>query len=201
MICFSKKNVKLYEPYFLIPDNISSYEHFYQINIKCSKNSKGSMFMIKVKMNTCLISILLASAALILAFICIISSNGNSSCDVLCTAVSVSNSDDVVNTIDLPVPANSRITKIYASMQQFDIAPIDGGRISILTEGGTGDTIFAHRFGKDPNIGSGGYETTLVQPLYVGTGDVVVRLFSFFEENLQTASFLELTVVYCPAAE
>jgi hypothetical protein len=157
--------------------------------------------MIKVKVSTCLISILLASIALILAIICIVSLNGNGSCDVLCTAVSVSNSDDIVNTIDLPVPANSIITKIYASMQQFENAPIDGGRISILTEGGTGDTIFGHRFGKDPNIGLGGYETTLVQPLYVGTEDVVVRLFSFFDNNIQTASFLELTVVYCPAAE
>ncbi|NLN65934.1 MAG: hypothetical protein GX144_11115 [Clostridiaceae bacterium] len=157
--------------------------------------------MIKGKISICLISMLVASAAFILAFVCIISLNGNSTCDVLCTAVSVSNSDDVVNNIALVVPANSRITKIYASMQQFSIAPIDGGRISILTEGGTGDTIFAHRFGKDPSIGSGGYETMLVQPLYVGTEDVEVRLFSFFEENLQTASFLELTVVYCPAEE
>ena len=157
--------------------------------------------MIKGKISICLISMLVASAAFILAFVCIISLNGNSTCDVLCTAVSVSNSDDVVNNIALVVPANSRITKIYASMQEIDNAPLDGGLIDIRTEGGTGDTIFSHRFGKDPGIGSGGYETTLVQPLYVGTEDVKVTFSSYRGETIELASFLELTVVYCPAAE
>jgi len=157
--------------------------------------------MIKVKVNSCLISILLASAALILAIICIVSLNGNGSCDVLCTAVSVSKTGSTTDTVDLVVPANSRITKIYASMQDIDNAPIDGGLIDIRTEGGTGDTIFSHRFGKDPNIGSGGYETTLVQPLYVGTEDVKVTFSSYRGEMIDLAQHLELTVVYCPAAE
>jgi hypothetical protein len=157
--------------------------------------------MLKVKDSICLISILIASIALILAIICIVSLNGNSSCDVLCTAVSVSNTDSTADTVDLVVPANSRITKIYASMQEIDNAPLDGGLIDIRTEGGTGDAIFSHRFGKDPGIGSGGYETTLVQPLYVGTEDVKVTFSSYRGETIELASFLELTVVYCPAAE
>ena len=157
--------------------------------------------MLKVKDSTCLISILLASVAFILALICIISLNGNGSCDVLCTAVSVSNTGSTTDTVDLVVPANSRITKIYASMQEIDNAPLDGGLIDIRTEGGTGDTIFSHRFGKDPNIGSGGYETTLVQPLYVGTEDVKVTFSSYRGETIDLAQHLELTVVYCPAAE
>ncbi|HAA26264.1 MAG TPA: hypothetical protein DCE11_09165, partial [Ruminiclostridium sp.] len=93
------------------------------------------------------------------------------------------------------------ITKIYASIQDIDNAPIDGGLIDVRNEGGTGDTIFSHRFGKDPNIGSGGYETTLVQPLYVGTEDVKVTFSSYRGETIDLAQHLELTVVYCPAAE
>lgn len=157
--------------------------------------------MIKVKDSSCFISTIFAFVALVLAFVCIVSLAGNRSDDVLCTAVSVSITDDNVGSVDLIVPANSRITKIYASMQQNDNAPIDGGRISIRTEGGTGDIIFAHRFGKDPGIGSGGYETTLVQPLNIGTEDVEVRFSTYFGDTVEGALFLELTVVYCPAAE
>lgn len=146
-------------------------------------------------------SLLLSVLALILGVICICILPNAEEGEFLCTTVSVVDINDNAASVDVVVPANSMITQIYASLQQDDLNPIDGGEIIIREPGPLGDTIFAHRFGKDPNIGSSGYETTLVQPLNVGPVDVEAKLTTTFGAGIQAAESLEITVVYCPAAE
>ena len=180
---------------------LTEYEHSSHLNIQYSKHNYEVMGVLQNKNCFCYISLLLSVLALVLGVICICVRTGTEAEEVLCTTLFVTYFNEYSAIVTELVPANSKITKIYASMQQDDLLPIDGGRIEISNQGGLGDTIFAHSFGKDPNIGSGGYETTLVQPLYVGPEDVEVRFVTFIGEAAQAAKLLEITVVYCPAAE
>jgi|GEM_PF-763646 len=110
----------------------------------------------------------------------------------LCVANSVCESDDD-GVATVTVPANSCITKIYASFVQEM-----GEAKFALIEGISEETIFfCHRFVEDSNFG-GEFDTTLVQPLCVGDEDVTFTVTAFAPNgDIQDNALVTLTVVYC----
>jgi hypothetical protein len=120
----------------------------------------------------------------------------------LCITNSVCDSNIIINqkdpssvTVSVPIPANSCITKIYASMPN---APTAAKYILIeVTQLVTSITIFCHA---SPNLASMGpvFDTTLVQPLCVGSTDATATVTSLDQNTKPIEEFLTLTVVYCP---
>lgn len=116
---------------------------------------------------------------------------------VLCAAESAAFSGTNLVGLSMEIPENAAITKIYASIRQFGGVgnESDGGHVEI-TAGP--DLIFSHSFAKDPAATLGSFETTFVQPMYVGPDAVVITLTALNGTATQTVFSLELTVVYCP---
>lgn len=110
----------------------------------------------------------------------------------LCIANSVCNSVSA-GTATVIIPANSCITKIYASMPN---ASQNAKYIRIeITSGAT--TIFCHALPNEPGRGVQ-FDTTLVQPLCVGNTNATATVRAFDQNNNQLNEILTLTVVYCP---
>lgn len=117
--------------------------------------------------------------------------NGNQKKACLCVATSacaVASKGDTE--ISVTLPANSCITKIYTSGKngiQFD-------SILVTVNNGTGD-IFCYRFYLRESLGlqEDNFETTLVQPLCVGSEEATVT--AKFEGGCIDEG--TLTVVYC----
>ncbi len=110
----------------------------------------------------------------------------------LCIARSVA-SEEIVDggSVQVMVPANSCITKIYASGEALG----DTRLLHILIEGFTiGETYFIHRSPARPEGDFAVFETTLVQPLCVGEVDSLVRARFVRLGELFSGT---LTVVYC----
>jgi len=99
------------------------------------------------------------------------------------------------SSVSVPILANSCITKIYASMPN---APTAAKYILIeVKQLVTDTTIFCHAL---PNLASMGpvFDTTLVQPLCVGSTGATATVTALNENNVVINEFLTLTVVYCP---
>ena len=130
----------------------------------------------------------------------------------LCIAKSVCSSNIIIDTspppsIPLPlplaalsssvsvtIPANSCITKIYASMPN---APQKAKYILIEIVDGSSNKFFCHALPNQPGTGIT-FDTTLVQPLCVGTTDATATVTALDQNNKPVEEFLTLTVVYCP---
>lgn len=122
----------------------------------------------------------------------------------LCIANSVCTTNIIVNqpppvqaassSVSVTIPANSCITKIYASMPN---ASTSAKYILIEVEDGGSNKIFCHAL---PNLASAGpvFDTTLVQPLCVGNTDATATVTALNQNNAPLNEFLTLTVVYCP---
>jgi hypothetical protein len=110
----------------------------------------------------------------------------------LCITNSVCNSVST-GSATVTIPANSCITKIYASMPN---AAQNAKYIRIeVTSGST--TIFCHALPNQPGTGVV-FDTTLVQPLCVGAEDATATVTALNQNNNQLNEILTLTVVYCP---
>lgn len=110
----------------------------------------------------------------------------------LCIANSVCNSVST-GSATVTIPANSCITKIYASMPNV---PKDAKYIRIEVTAGL-TTIFCHALTNDPTPGVQ-FDTTLVQPLCVGNTSATATVTALDENNKPLDEILTLTVVYCP---
>jgi hypothetical protein len=114
----------------------------------------------------------------------------------LCIANSVcdSNINEVASSsVSVPIPANSCITKIYASLPN---APSSVKYILIEVTVGP-NNIFCHAL---PNLGSEDpvFDTTLVQPLCVGNTGATAKVTALDNGDDPQNANLTLTVVYCP---
>jgi hypothetical protein len=99
------------------------------------------------------------------------------------------------SSVSVSIPANSCVTKIYSSMPN---APTAAKYILIEVKELVMDTtIFCHAL---PNLASMGpvFDTTLVQPLCVGSTGATATVTALNENNVVINEFLTLTVVYCP---
>jgi|GEM_PF-740018 len=116
---------------------------------------------------------------------------------LLCAAESAAFSGTDLVGLSMEIPENAAITKIYASIRQFGGAgnESDGGNVEI-TAGP--DLIFSHSFAKDPAATVGSFETTFVQPLYIGPDAAVITVRALNGTVGQTVFSIEMTVVYCP---
>lgn len=115
----------------------------------------------------------------------------------LCIAKSECDSESTIPAL-VDIPANSCITKIYASMPN---ASTNAKYFLIEILDGDSTKIFCHAV---PNTGNEDpvFDTTLVQPLCVkgtsGTGNAIITVTAFNQTNTALAELLTLTVVFCP---
>ncbi|MEQ8155492.1 MAG: hypothetical protein ABRQ25_11505 [Clostridiaceae bacterium] len=110
----------------------------------------------------------------------------------LCTASSVCSSVSSCSA-SVTIPANSCITKIYASMPN---ASQNAKYIWIQIIGPAGN-IFCHALPNEPGRGIS-FDTNLIQPLCVGNTAVTALVTAFNQNNNAINELLTLTVAYCP---
>lgn len=111
---------------------------------------------------------------------------GGNETTALCIASSVA--DEGIGSAVVIIPANSCITKIYASFRD-NIGINRFAQVTVLDN--AANVFFNQRFVEDFS-NSGEFDTTLVQPLCVGTTQATGRVIS----ESQTA-MVTITVVYC----
>lgn len=116
---------------------------------------------------------------------------GGGSGQSLCIASSVCSSVST-GSATVTIPANSCITKIYASMPN---ASNNAKYIRVQITGAT--SIFCYAL---PSVPSSGvtFDTNLIQPLCVGNIAATGTVTAFNETNGTLNEILTLTVVYCP---